>query len=232
MRHCLSFVGPGFLAPKGVRAAASVLSVILGVVYPLVLWYALTHFSARVTGLVAIAFLLPLFALRAFSSSRENLARILALPSGVLALVAIGALLNDERFFFALPVLINGFLFLGFLMTLRSTPMIERFARLQEPELSTEKCAHCRQATWAWIAFFFVNGTIAGLLALSAPLHFWATYTGGIAYALMGLMFAGEYILRKIRFREYSRFPHDRALALLFPPQVQSDTSSELDDAF
>ena len=48
--------------------------------------------------------------------------------------------------------------------------------------------------------FFLLNGLVSLGLALFAPLAIWTLYTGGIAYLLMGALFAGEYAIRKIRF--------------------------------
>ena len=86
--------------------------------------------------------------------------------------------------------------------TLRAgaTPMNERFARMQEPELDAAKQRHCRQWTWAWCTFFVLNGGTAAALAILAPMWWWTVYTGGVAYALMGLMFTAEYLMRRARF--------------------------------
>ena len=78
--------------------------------------------------------------------------------------------------------------------------MIERFARTIDPGLPARKVDHCRQATIAWCVFFGLNGTACLALALLAPLSLWALYTGGIAYALIGAMMAGEYGVRRVRF--------------------------------
>jgi uncharacterized membrane protein len=51
-----------------------------------------------------------------------------------------------------------------------------------------------------WCAFFVVNGSAAAALAAWAPLSWWAAYTGLVAYLLMGILFVGELVLRKLRF--------------------------------
>jgi hypothetical protein len=43
-------------------------------------------------------------------------------------------------------------------------------------------------------------------------------YTGLIAYVLIGILGASEYVVRKARFREYGNGLHDRLLARVFPP--------------
>lgn len=203
------------------KIGAIVLNIVLAVCYPLLLWFCLTRYSPRVTGALSLALLVPILLLRFRGAKREDLIAALRIPALIALLLGLGIVFDDARFMLALPVLINGALLLTFGFSLRTVPTIERFARMQHPELPESHRPHCRQATIAWCIFFFLNGAIAGVLALTAPVHIWATYTGGIAYALMGLMFAGEYILRRIRFREYGPWPHDRALAKLFPPREE-----------
>jgi uncharacterized membrane protein len=41
------------------------------------------------------------------------------------------------------------------------------------------------------------NGLMAAALTLWAPLTWWALYTGLISYGLMGLLFAGEWLVRR-----------------------------------
>ena len=93
---------------------------------------------------------------------------------------------DEPALLLALPVVINVILLLSFAETLRAgqVPMIERFARLSDPHLTDEKRAHCRRWTQRWCAFFVVNGVIAALLGALATPFVWASYTGGVAYAL------------------------------------------------
>ncbi|MFK8001465.1 MAG: hypothetical protein AB8H86_17850 [Polyangiales bacterium] len=201
------------------RVAIHVLNAVLTVAYPLAVWWSLTHFSPRMTGLVVLGLLVPLMALRLWRTKREHMWPVLRLPLGVMALILVGVASNNALYIKAMPVLISVALLVAFGASLRGEmPMVERFARLQDPDLTPVKQEHCRRVTIVWCAFFVFNGASAALLALFAPVSWWATYTGGIAYALMGVLFAGEYIIRKARFREYSRAPHDRLLAKLFPP--------------
>ena len=208
------------------RVAAAITSGVLTVIYPVVVWWSLTHYSARSTGLVVLAVLVPLLAVRLWRRGRAHLWPVLRLPLLIMALIFVGVLTDDARYVLALPVLINAALLVAFGASLvvpmesgAPMPMIERFARLQDPELTPAKQRHCRQATLVWCVFFFLNGSAAAVLALMAPVRWWAVYTGGVAYALMGLLFAGEYIVRKARFREYGRAPHDLLLRKLFPPR-------------
>lgn len=201
------------------RLFLTILNIVLGVTYPLAIWWSLTHYSPRVVGVLALALVLPMMLLRFRNAEKGHLLAALRIPLVIMGLLLLGVIFDDERFVLAMPVLINAALLLTFGASLRGEmPIIERFARMQDPDLTPPKVAHCRQATVAWCVFFVLNGAVAGVLALAAPLRWWATYTGGIAYALMGLMFAGEYVIRAYRFRDYGAFPLDRLLEKVWPP--------------
>jgi uncharacterized membrane protein len=47
-----------------------------------------------------------------------------------------------------------------------------------------------------WCGFFVFNGSMALSTVLFGDLAIWAFYNGFVSYALMALLFAGEYLLR------------------------------------
>lgn len=203
------------------------LGLVLGIVngtllglYPVAVWIGLSYLGARAVGLLVIAFVVPMLAIRLRNADRASFWAILRIPLAILVLVTLGVWLDDPRYVLAMPVLVNVVLLAMFGASLApgAMPMIERFARMQDPTLTPPKMAHCRQFTWVWCGFFVLNGATAAALALAAPVSWWATYTGLVAYGLMGMLFTAEYVVRKARFREYGSWPHDRALARLFPP--------------
>ena len=57
--------------------------------------------------------------------------------------------------------------------------------------------AYSRKVTQLWCGFFIVNGAIAAYTAVLASRETWAWYNGGVAYALMGLLFVGEWLYRR-----------------------------------
>lgn len=74
--------------------------------------------------------------------------------------------------------------------------MIERFARLHEPDLPESGVRYTRKVTFVWCAFFILNGAAALWTALQASLELWALYNGLIAYVLMGALLGGEFLVR------------------------------------
>jgi uncharacterized membrane protein len=212
----------------------AVLNGVLIVGYPLAVYLGLTRLRARELSLVLLALLLPGLVRKLLQGAREHarhgepaprehMLRVALVPLSVFALVGLSALLDDARFVLALPSLINLTLFLQFALSLRGVPMIERFARLQDPQLGPAQVSYCRSVTKVWCAFFVGNGALSAYLALFATLASWALYTGLIAYLLIGLLGAAEYLVRKARFREYGQGLHDRLIARLFPPALGAE---------
>jgi uncharacterized membrane protein len=74
--------------------------------------------------------------------------------------------------------------------------MIERIARIREPNLPDAAVRYTRIVTEVWCLFFVLNA-VALYTALAADIEVWALYNGVIAYVLMGLLFAGEYLVRR-----------------------------------
>ncbi len=76
--------------------------------------------------------------------------------------------------------------------------MIERFARISDPDLDAHGIVYTRVVTCVWMAFFVFNGSIALWTALHGSWMLWGVYNGGISYVLAGTLMAGEYIIRRI----------------------------------
>ncbi len=203
------------------RIAIAIVDAVLVVLYPVAVWLGLSHLGARGVSFVVLALLVPTLAVRLRKADRATFWTVVRVPIAILVLVVLGAVTDDPRFVLAMPVLVNALMLFTFGETLREgqVPIVERFARLVEKDLSPEKQAHCRRWTKLWCAFFVANGAAALALGLAAPLSWWTTYNGGIAYGLMGLMFAGEYVLRKATLRDDApRNALDRLMARVFPP--------------
>jgi uncharacterized membrane protein len=201
------------------RAAAVALETVIFVAFPLLVFAGVSRLGARTTALALFAVLLP-GAVRAAARGRGRLRAGLVLPLSTAVLLALAAALDDGRFMLAYPVLVNGALLLQFGLSLRGRrSLVETFALLQVPDLSEAEQRYCRSVTKVWCAFFVLNGTAAALLALFAPRPWWAAYTGAIAYGLVAVLFAAEYVVRKARFQRFNRGPVDR---LLLAPLLRS----------
>lgn len=164
---------------------------LLTLLYPLVIYFGLGRFEPRWLAL----FLLLIAAARALAG-RDRL--WLAAAAGAAVLVVVSMLGNDALPLKLYPVLVNAVLLVVFGLSLRHPPsIIERLARLREPDLPPHAIAYTRQVTRVWCLFFVINGSIALATALYASNAGWALYNGLVSYVLMGLLFAGEWLVRQ-----------------------------------
>lgn len=165
---------------------------LVGLTYPFIVYLGMGHLSPRLFALM----LGTLWLARVLSPRQTPLSRTLSIAALSFCLVL--ALADSSILLLGYPVLINLALLALFAGSLCSgMPIIERLARLQEPELPPAAVRYTRKVTWVWAGFFSVNAAIATGLALWAPLTWWTLYTGLIAYLLMGLLFAGEWLVRQ-----------------------------------
>ena len=115
-------------------------------------------------------------------------------------------------------MLVSLYLLWTFGATLRSgMPVVERFARIVEVDLPDFCVPYCRKVTVIWCVFLAANSVCVGVLALWAPLEWWALYAGLVFYFLMGTLLAGEFVFRKLWFRYYGEGLVDQVFARWFP---------------
>lgn len=176
------------------------LATIAFVGYPLAVFYGVRSGRMGLWLLIACLLLAPTLYFR-LKAVRENggapkfahLRPLAFLPVLTLGMLALSATMNARGFALATPTLISLVLLVVFGSTLRTDmPMIERFARLIDPELNEAQRAWCRLWTIIWCAFFFLNGLLAAMMAVWAPLLWWSLYTSLLAYIIMGALFATE----------------------------------------
>jgi len=189
-------------ATKASTIVAKVLFAVVLVMYPLLVWQGLQNGTPRTIAAVLLCVALPVAAMRMQKSSRVGLRGLAFVPLVTVTALVLSAVLDAAGFLLLVPVVINT-LFLavcGRSLRAGSMPAVERFARLQEETLSVEQVAWCRLWTIVWCVFFVGNGTTALVLAVAAPMSWWATYNGLVAYVLMGTLFAIEWTMRRRRF--------------------------------
>lgn len=131
-------------------------------------------------------------------AGKAPLALTLALL-GVAAAMAAAAAIDQALSVRLYPAFMNLALLLTFGMSLRRGPsMVERLARLHEPDLPPSGVRYTRRVTWVWVVFFALNGAIAAWTAFYADWRVWTLYNGLIAYCAMGAVFAVEFAVRRV----------------------------------
>ena len=94
------------------------------------------------------------------------------------------------------PALMAAVFLAAFALSLFRTPLAEVFARRAGERLDETGVRYCRKVTIVWTVFLALHLAVTvGTVFLSREA--WAIYNGAIAYVLLGLMFGGEYLVRR-----------------------------------
>ena len=179
------------------RPLLSLLTGLLLLAWPFLIWFGLAHNGLR--------WLLPLMAqlllLRLWQTRRRAgpLRRVVQLVATVgITLCAASYLLKTHQLLLFYPVVVNAVMLAVFGGSLWSAmPIVERIARLREPQLSPTGIRYTRRVTQVWCLFFIINGGIALLTALYGDISLWTAWNGMIAYLLMGSLMAVEWLVRQ-----------------------------------
>lgn len=81
----------------------------------------------------------------------------------------------------------------------RDESLIETFARMAGEERSESRRIYCRRLTLVWALWLALLGTVGLAIALTGNERLGAWWAATIDYALVGALFAGEYLWRKFR---------------------------------
>ncbi|MGI2259705.1 septation protein IspZ [Shewanella sp. GXUN23E] len=175
----------------------TLVSALVLLAYPLAVYFGLQHFDI---GIIA-ALMAGIFLLRIVAAKQAKLAelRTLAWISGGagLLLAGLGYLFQKQAWLTFYPVVVNLLMLALFATSLwQKQTIIERLARLQEPDLPPSGVRYTRKVTLLWCGFFAVNGSIA-LATCFMPLHIWTLYNGLLSYLLAGTLFICELLVRQ-----------------------------------
>lgn len=169
------------------------LAIVLLIAYPFLVGWGLSQGQFFWISVLLIG----LGAVRLFNKGQQLLwpLTLLAILCGGLSL-----LLKNGMWLKLYPVMMNlGALAIFSATLFRPPSMIERFARLVEPDLPETGVRWTRQVTKVWCFFFALNGLISLVTVYFTSTQVWVWYNGFLAYVLMGLLLLGEYLLRKRR---------------------------------
>ena len=102
---------------------------------------------------------------------------------------------NDSQATLILPVLINLILFVFLAIDFIRRPS-SSVSPGCEPDLPASGVAYA-QGDAGMARVFLLNGLLALITAVIGNVELWSLYNGFIAYLLMGLLFAGEFLVRR-----------------------------------
>ena len=104
--------------------------------------------------------------------------------------------LRGNVYFRLYPVAVCAAAFAAFLISAFRTPIVEIVARKRYGALDEEKTAYCRKVNSCWIVFLAAHLAVT-VATVFMPLRVWAFYNGFLAYVLFGMMFLGEWLVRR-----------------------------------
>ncbi len=165
---------------------------VLSIAYPFLIYWGLQHYPAG----SLLPLLLILLGLRWIVGGQSFERSMLIAIMAVLVFIALvwGHPLGLTFY----PVMVNlGFLSLFAGSLIFPPPIIERMARIRDPDLSSRGVAYTYKVTWVWIIFFIINGSLAAMTAIWGSDEIWALYNGFIAYLLIGILAASEWLVRR-----------------------------------
>lgn len=87
------------------------------------------------------------------------------------------------------------------------TPLIARFALMEQGTLTDELAVYTRRLTWLWTLLFAGAALASVVLALSGSRDAWSLFTNLVNYLLVAALFLGEFVYRRVRFRNYRHQP-------------------------
>jgi uncharacterized membrane protein len=173
---------------------SAVLIAAISILYPLLAAFAVRAFGPAwvVGGLCVLLLARGVFGLT------QKIPAGLTIALLAVALAMAGVALIDRALSVRLyPAFMSTAMMAAFAYSLFRPPsIIERFARLVEPDLPESGVRYTRTVTKVWVAFLLGNAAIATWTAFYADWNLWTLYNGVISYVAMGALFAVEFVVR------------------------------------
>lgn len=180
----------------------------LSVLYPGFIFCGLYFWGLKPRVLSLALLALATFHLVSFSKEK-NKRSVQAMKGGLffaLTLICgtVALTLDSALFLRFYPVALSVCLLFLFGSTLWFGPnIIFKFACLGDKNLHKSALrpfveAYCRKTTMVWCGFFILNGSFAAYTCLVGSDKLWTIYNGLVSYILMGCLFVGEFMIRKL----------------------------------
>lgn len=140
--------------------------------------------------------------LRSLSPLPPHLAIFNKLMTSLSVLVSLALLasylIKGEEAIFYYPIFMNLSMALLFFTSLFRPPnLIACFALLTKPSLDEKGMRYTRKVTLVWGGFCLLNTLPSYGTIYFGDVSLWALYNGCISYILMGILFLGEYAVRR-----------------------------------
>jgi len=195
-----------------------ILDAVVLILYPVIVVVGMTYLGVRWTALIILV-LLGRRIIGLVLSNKEGTRIILYQAIAMAAIVGIAAASKSPFALRIAPFMISLTFITVFASSMRGVPIIERFARLADPNLSEAEVRYCRKLTKAWMGVLVANSALVFSAAFVEDKILWTVLVGPVSYALLGAAFVVEYPYRKRRFQKFNlKNPVDRILKKLIVP--------------
>nr|WP_314540059.1 DNA gyrase subunit B [uncultured Campylobacter sp.] len=162
--------------------------ILVSIAYPLVLFFWQEN-ATLIFGVLCV-----LWGLRAYFESGKK--RQVCLAAGIF--FAICAIFRSVNLAFLYPSIVSlGFLAV-FFYSLKGEAVITRLARLKEKNIDEKVVSYTRGLTKIWCLFFVFNAIFAFVLSCFEDKFYWSIHCSFVSYILMGFLFFGEILYRKV----------------------------------
>ena len=171
---------------------------VLSVVYPFAIYLGIkSGYLNLILIMIAVLFTIRLIILREAKSQLRYFSLISLFCAVILCTLSV--FIKEYNLFMYYPLIVNLLLLAVFFTSLfQDKTIIERFALMTEKNLPDYAVTYTRRVTIVWCIFFLLNGAIAFITIASGDIQVWTLYNGLIAYILIGITAAVEYIVRII----------------------------------
>jgi uncharacterized membrane protein len=179
---------------------------LIAILYPLLVFCALVVFNLpnRYLSIGIMVFALAYSAFNIRQQKGKHRAALFVSPAVLCIIGAVSLFLNSALVLKLYPALADLAYITIFTTSLFVPPPLARYfielfdktipAKLPQQEFER----YCFRATVVWCGFFLIDGIIALGTVFWGTDIIWGIYNSGITYGIMGLIFAGEYIILKI----------------------------------
>lgn len=165
--------------------------------WPFIVWFGVV--TQHLYWIIPLLMVVMVIRLRSFLPKRGPMRQLIKTGSIVAILIcSLSLLLHQHQWLLWYPVAINLLMLSVFGLSLyRGSPIIEQLARLKHSVLSAQAIAYTRSVTQIWCLFFIINGTISATTVLINNMPLWGLWNGAISYIVMGILLAGEWLIRQ-----------------------------------
>lgn len=183
---------------KFIKGFCVVMGILLCMLYPFIVYYSLQKGMLSFIYLIVFGYFLN----QIYQNYKVN--NWQKLWVNVITLILIGGLASLSMVVTVqlLPIIFNSIGLVYFAMTLvDGPPLIERFARIQIPDLPEEVVAYCKNVTIVWILFFALQMSINAGIIIHGDQKLWVLYNGFLSYFTIAFLVILEYLYRRVKFR-------------------------------